>query len=126
MMASEKHLFSPAILNAETMHLLDEGACGMAINTALDQAIRDVENRGSDGAKRKVVITLTFAKDLDQKSQPVEIDCDVKMTMPALKTARTTAKVSLARGKAELKFSPESASNPEQTSFVDGDGEVRE
>ncbi len=120
------NLFSPAILSAATLHLLDEGAAELAIDAALNQVVHDVENRGSDGAKRKLTIVVTFAKDLDKKDQPVEIDVDVKTTIPAMKTARTTARVSLANGKPELKFSPSSASNPEQQSFVDPDsGEVR-
>ena len=126
-MATEKNLFSPAILNAETIGMLDEGAAAMAIDRALDSVIWDVENRGADGKARQVTIVLTFKKDMDVTGNPVNIDLDVKTKMPALCTNRTTTKITLKNGKPELRFSPQSAGNPDQRSIVDPDtGEVSE
>lgn len=123
---AKEHLLSPMFVTAETLHLLDGGGVGQAIDIALNQVIRDVEDRGKDEEKRKVTIILTFKKDMDNKAEPVDIACDVKVSLPALRAGNTVSKVYFKGAEAKLRFSPDASDNPDQRTIVDDDGEVRE
>lgn len=106
-------------LKAETIHLLDQGAAGFAIDGAIASALRDLENRGEDEKPRKVTIILSLAKDRNVVDATVE----VKSSVPAYKTGRTIAQIEGSGKVMGAFFSPESPGNPHQQT-IPGTGEV--
>lgn len=98
-------------VTAETIHLLDDGAAGAAINAALKQMIRDTDDRGADGKVRKTVITLESIKVSDRD---VAVTCEVGTTTPKYRTGGTIARLNVVGNTAELNFNAMAPDAPDQ------------
>lgn len=71
------------------LHELDNGKAVVAINHALRQAAADVVDREGDETKRKVVIEIEMAPELDpdtNKLDTIATKIIVKTRLPAMKT----------------------------------------
>lgn len=106
-------------LKAETLHLLDQGAAGFAIDGAIATALRDLDNRGDDEKPRKITIVLSLTKDRNVVDATVE----VKSSVPAYKTGRTIAQIEGSGKVMGAFFSPDSPGNPNQPT-IPGTGDA--
>lgn len=96
-----------------TIGMLDNGAAGLVIDAAIKEAMADVDDRGSDGKPRKVVITLTMGKD----GPNVFTEVDAKATIPARRTHATVGKLKQDGMRSQMLFQPDAADNPDQESL---------
>jgi hypothetical protein len=103
-------------LTARTLPDLSDGYAEKTIDEAMASVWRDVQERGHDGNRRKLVITLTYTPD---DKGIVDIDLQVKTTVPAYRPPATKAKLNTRAG--GLMFNTESADNPDQQTFSDID-----
>lgn len=101
-----------ANLKAETLHELDYGIGGKVIDAEIAKAIAFLHDRGKDGAKVKVKITLTIEQSGESYLPSIEAHADV----PSLKTGPTVARMRLdpESGKWALQFQPQAPDNPDQ------------
>lgn len=105
-------------LNIDTIGDLDEGRTRLVIDKAIADAVADTEDRGTDGAARKVNIELSFERVADSE---LKIGCEVKTKLPAYKTYPTKARVRQeGPGRVGARFSKFSADNPDQQTILDG------
>jgi hypothetical protein len=103
-------------LTAETLTQLSDGYVGKVIDHSLAQIWADLRERGDDGKKRTLTLTLTFVADGAQ----VGIDAKASVKLPNLQPPMTVARLDQFSG--ALMFNPEVPTNPEQTTFSDIDG----
>jgi hypothetical protein len=96
---------------------LSDGFAGRAIDKALGEVCRDIDDRGSDGKARKVVITLTLTP--ERQKGHVEIDTQVQTKMPAFRPPTTKGKLDDRAG--ALVFNPDCSENPDQLTTNDID-----
>lgn len=98
-------------LTLETVGQLSDGQSEAVINAAIAAAVRDTEDRGDDGAARKVKIELTF-----KKAGKDHVACTAKATtsIPPYQTKPTVGVLRLNGSKAEMLFNPSDAERPEQ------------
>lgn len=95
---------------------LDEGAAGLVINAAINEAVSDLEDRGSDGKPRKVVVTLELVlPDEGQGSPIVHVEACAKI--PARRTRRTSGKLLVAGKQPVFSFSELDRDDPTQTTI---------
>lgn len=99
-------------LTLETIGDLDNGNAQAAINGALSEACRDLDERGEDEKPRKVIVTVTMEK-LD-KGGPVKIDLDVQVKVPPYKTNTTIAETRIHKQKPQLVFQQHAPNDPNQ------------
>lgn len=105
-------------LSIDTVGDLDEGRTRAVIDKAIADAIADTEDRGNDGAVRKVKIQLSFERVEDHE---VRVKCEVKTECPSYKTYPTKARVRQeGPGRVGARFSKYSPDNPDQTTMLDG------
>lgn len=93
---------------------LSDGYAGKAIDAALEQIVRDIQDRGEDGIARKVTVCLTLKH---VGAGHVEIDTQVTTKVPAYRPPKTTAKLDARAG--GLMFNPDCTDNPDQRTFGD-------
>lgn len=107
-------------LTAETIHKLDAGAAGVAIDSALRIAVHDLEDRGQDGKSRKVVITLELAK-ADKGRGRVISRVTANCSLPPLASGLTLhrSRINPATGQEELLFQEDAPDNPDQRTLSD-------
>lgn len=112
-------------LTCQTLAELDEGAAGIAINRAIDEAMVDIEDRGNeDEATRKVVIEIDMTMKKDQlmigpvKAQAKLPPRQTRITVGAVRIEGTGGK----RQPAAI-FRNDNATNPNQPTFDYGSGE---
>ena len=102
-------------LNARTLPDLSDGQAELIINSAINQAVSDLEDRGEQDKKERVVtITLRMAimKGL------TTVDVAAKVAMPEYRTQVTSCKKTIRKeGGVGLLFSGFSADNPDQPTF---------
>lgn len=104
-------------LTAETLSKLGDGFAGVVIDAALADIYRDVNDRGSDGKPRKLVVTYTFTPGTNGHC---EVDVQTATRLPAYQPPKTVAKLNLAAG--SLMFNPDVSNNPDQLTIdVDAD-----
>ena len=101
-------------LQATSLSALADGFAGRAIDKALSEVSRDIDDRGADGKARKLTIILTFTP---EGEGIVDIDCQVTTKMPAFRPPKTTAKLNEAAG--GLLFNPDCSENPDQLTTND-------
>jgi hypothetical protein len=102
------------VLCAATIGDLDDGAAKVSIDQAIASALRDLEERGQDEKPRKVVMTLVLEK---TESGLVECHLQVICKAPPVRTGGVIGKIETRRGQAQLLFSPENPSDPDQGSL---------
>lgn len=105
-------------LSAETLHHMDGGNVGLVINHAIDQAIRDVQDRPGDKTVRKVAITLELKPKMhEQRAELEHIATRVKAkpVIPERKNREPYLLKPSGTGSAE--FQPTSPYAPEQDAF---------
>lgn len=95
----------------ETLGDLDNGTAKMAIDEAIRRALQDLDDRGSDGKERKVGITLSIAH-IDKVNIAAHVE--VKVSLPAMRTAGTIATINRQQGQTHLMFQSWAPDNPEQ------------
>lgn len=93
---------------------LADGYAGKAIDAAINAVVKDIADRGDDGLARKVTIQFTF---VPTAAGRVDIDVQVKNSVPALRPPKTQAKIDLAAG--ALVINPDCSENPDQLTFND-------
>jgi len=101
-------------LQAISLAQLSDGYAGKAIDAALEQVVRDLQDRGEDGIARKVTITITLKH---VGAGRVDIDTQVATRAPAYRPPKTQAKMDARAG--GLMFSPDCSENPDQRTFND-------
>lgn len=106
-----------ASLNSQTIGELDNGLAGAAIDEAINQAMRDVEDRGDDGKPRKVLIELLISK---EDSGHIAIEVTAKTSVPAFRLERTIADIAVDKNrKVKAQFRPSNARRPDQPTLDD-------
>jgi hypothetical protein len=95
---------------------LSDGYTGKAIDKALGEVSRDIDDRGRDGKTRKIIITLTITPEGEDH---VEIDTQVQTKMPAFRPPTTKAKLDEKAG--GMIFNPDCRDNPSQLTTNDID-----
>lgn len=115
-------------LNSKTIGDLNHGIVGRMIDSALANAVNDIDDRGEDGKPRKVVITLNISK--RKKAEGIAIDAAVKATIPNYQSDFTDAEIATGTtGKGGrlhkgLKFRDDNPDRVDQPTFRDhGDKE---
>lgn len=93
---------------------LADGYAGRAIDAGIAEVSKDIDERGRDGQKRKLVLTLTFTP---ESNGHVEVDVQVSTKLPAFRPPTTKAKYDGAAG--GLVFDPDCRDNPAQKTFAD-------
>lgn len=116
---------SRTTLNLASLGDLDGGAAGAVINAALDKAIADLDDRGSDGQPRKVMIEVAL-KELNNKQ--IDASVQVKTSIPAYRTNSTFADIGRKGDKPAVFFQELNPERPDQPTFdvLDRDGRRRE
>lgn len=104
-------------LTGQTVSMLSDGYVGKILDKALEEVGRDLADRGHDGKKRKIVLTISFALDGAQ----IGIDAQAKTTLPSHKPPVTIAKFDNHAG--GLVFNPEVSNSPDQQTFSDAEAE---
>ena len=104
-------------LTANTLIDLSDGYGGRVIDQGLAIINHDITERGHDGKARKLTVVYTFTPDEGK----VDIDVEVKHTVPPIRPPSTKAKMSSAAG--GMIFHTESAANPDQRTFADAESE---
>lgn len=98
---------------------LDDGRSGLMIDQAIAEAVRDLDDRGSeDGEARKVLIQI----DMVIKQKIPHITVQAKVSKPNKRTAETKGKLREKSGVTELVFRTDNPDNPDQPTFLDEDG----
>jgi hypothetical protein len=104
-----------ARLSVDTLGDLDNGASRLVIDNTINLAVADLDDRGTDGKPRKVVITLQ----LQQADNGLVVGhVETKLVLPALKTAGTVAEFRRRQNKStQLVFQQFAPEDPEQTTI---------
>lgn len=90
---------------------LAEGQAEAVINSAIDAAVRDTEDRGDDEKPRKVTIELVFMK---LNENQIAATVKAKTTLPPYATKPTIGNLVSDGRRAEMQFSTASQGNPDQ------------
>lgn len=107
-------------LTAATIPALDGGIAGELIDAALASAVRDLDDRGDDGNKRKVTIEIEMTKDRGQ----VRSEVQVKTSIPPYRSRVTTGAIGVRKaGKAQVLFQEHDPENPDQATFPQMDSD---
>jgi len=101
-----------AIISAELIPTLDDGLVGAMIDRQLLKISDDLDDRGHDGQKRKLVIELTFHKVRDEVN--IDVKCNAKF--PANTSHTLRGKVDSNAG--GIVYRPDSP-NPDQQTIND-------
>lgn len=105
-----------ANLSLATLGELDNGAARAIIDSAINRAIDDIDDRGDDEKPRKVVITIELEK---LENGLVSARVDAKTNVPAYQTAATFAKISKRQGEIGLLFQPFNPERPDQPTLLE-------
>lgn len=113
-------------LRLETLGALDEGRAQAIIDAEINAAIKDLDDRGGDGQKRKVVIELTMFRN---KHERVETTVKAQAKLPPRQVYPTDSKLThhpKHPGQMTLLFNENSPANLNQKTIIDGgkDGTV--
>ena len=77
-------------LKLETLGKLDEGRAQAIIDAEIKQAVADLDDRGKDGQKRKVIIELTMVRN---KHDRIETVIKAQAKLPPRQVYPTDSKV---------------------------------
>lgn len=109
-------------LTSETLGDLDNGLFGRLVDEELQKILADIDDRGHDGNKRQITITIDFQMDpsRDPHSPSLLIDPQVKSKVPPLRSGITIAKVgrSVKSGALAMQFRDDNRDNPEQPTLL--------
>lgn len=98
-------------LTYATLGAINGGAAEAIIDRAIDDALRDAEDRGQDEKPRKVVIELTLVQ---QENGLVEASVTAAAKLPPRKTAPTVARLKKHANGAALLFQEHDSADPDQ------------
>lgn len=104
-------------LTIANLQELDRGKVALAVNQAIRQCVRDIEERPFDKTKRKVQLVIEASPILEKNTgvlDTVGIEFQVQAKLPV---QRSTTYPMLARDDGVLTFQPHSPKDPRQTSF---------
>lgn len=106
-------------LTLEKLGALSGGLFGFSLERHINQIVDDLDDRGTDGLPRKLVITITFRRLGDE----VEINPALSVRYPDKRYRPTVAKFVAGRdGGTALGFQVASPENPDQPGlFRDGE-----
>lgn len=124
MLKQEVLMSKKSKIDCEHLGELDNGSAAVAINRAINVAMRDLDDRGDeDGKERIVTIKLRVAK--VPKKNILDAKVEVNVTLPALSTGTTRAAIKSRDGNTEALFEPFNAENPDQPT-LDEFGEIQD
>lgn len=110
-------------LALETLGELDAGRARAVINSAINAAIADLDDRGDDCKERIVTVTVTMVK--DEKSGKNRVWVQARAKVPAYRTHTTEARTAhKTGGDLGLFFQSESPENVDQETFDFPDGKT--
>lgn len=101
-------------LQGQTISSLSDGYVGRLLDSALDQIVRDIDDRGEDQQIRKLTLEISFKP---QTNGLCKIMPTVCVKVPKLVPPETIAKLDKNAG--AFAFNPDLAENPEQSTFAD-------
>lgn len=107
----------PKQFNMSSLNDLDNGKGDAAITHAIAQAVRDVQDRAAEKAKRKVVVTYEFTPGLDPDTgvlDVVNMQIKIKTGIP---DRHTTMYPMVPTKEGALMFEPSSPFDPRQGSL---------
>jgi len=110
------------LLSLESLGDLSLGQSGAIIDKAILQAVADLDDRGEDGAVRKVNIQIAM-KRLENGMVQTHVEAEAKL--PKYRTLTTIAEVKSKGGSPKIQFQPHSPERPDQPSFLDKDEEAK-
>jgi len=103
-------------LTLDSLGDLDDGAGRIAINGALAEAVKDLDERGEDGKAREVTIKVTLEQ--MAKSRNITIDVQAAVKMPSYKINPTIAEIRVGqKGKKVAVFQQHAPDDPAQTTI---------
>lgn len=100
-----------AKLNLTTIRDLSNGQAEAVINAAIQQAMRDLDDRGDDKKPRKVSIEMEFKK---LSEDVVTATVKAKTTLPPYVTQPTFGTVGVDGATTHMRFNPNNADDYEQ------------
>lgn len=108
-------------ITCDTIGGLDNGLFGRLVDAELDKIVNDLDDRGHDGNKRSLTITIEFGMDMkrDPHSPSVTVDPRVKAKLPDLRSGVTAAKVSTKDGELQMIFRDDNRDNVDQGTIYD-------
>jgi hypothetical protein len=113
-----------SILNHKTIGDINHGFSGAAIDEEIRKAFADLENRGEEDGKARVVeIKLSMMK---IKGGAIALDVQAVAKIPAYRTGITVAEPGIdalaPRGRQHvIQFRSDNPENPRQQTFADGE-----
>jgi hypothetical protein len=102
------------VLQGTAISQLSDGYTGKALDAAFGELCRDIDDRGSDGKKRTLTLTLDFTPGREGR---VEISTKVALKLPPQVPPKTIAKMDEKAG--GLVFNPDVRENPDQMTTND-------
>lgn len=106
-------------LSLKNLGELDCGIAGEMINQALQTAMRDIDDRGEDGATRTVTIDVVMKKNLKAAGKPVEVYVKCQPKLPPTQTGGIRTSATRSGNSVDLLFQPSSPEAPDQPGLYD-------
>lgn len=109
-------------MDAITLASLSEGYLAMVVDKEIQRIVSDLQQRGHDGAKRRLKIELVFE---DKGGGKIDVQPKVQAVLPPYLPPSTDAKLNPEKGRLEFR---DDSNNADQATFrdipgVDGSGE---
>lgn len=104
-----------ANLSAKTIAELEGGIAGNVIDAAIAKAVTDLEERGVEDEKWRVVTIEVAMKKIASDAAVIEVTANTKI--PPFRTAATSAAGRFRDGKHHLQFQTMNPDNVEQNTF---------
>lgn len=98
---------------------LDYGIVGEMIDAALQTAMRDIDDRGEDGAARTVAIEVVMKKNLKAAGKPVEVHVKCQPKLPPTQSGAVITTPVRAGQQVDFLFQPSSPHDPDQPGMFD-------
>lgn len=102
-------------LTIDNLKYLSDGTFGAVVNEEIEQVVKDIWDRGTDGLVREVHIVLKLKP--SDRGEKINIDATAFRKIPKQRPASTNAKMN--KSKDGILFNPAVAEDPDQMSFND-------
>ena len=103
----------------DTLAELDSGAARLIINRAIEEAVRDMDDRGDDGKPRKVEILLELSR-MDNGLIACHVEASPKV--PRRRTASTVGLIRRSGERSQLLFQQFDQDDPKQRTIDEAEG----
>lgn len=101
-------------MDSVTLATLSDGYLAMVVDKEIQRIVTDLQQRGHDGAKRRLKIELVFE---DKGGGKIDVQPKVQAVLPPYLPPSTDAKLNPKDGR--LEFRDDSGANADQTTFRD-------